>query len=58
MDKLWGKLWAKTFEAEIKCGRPFSYYLGQRPVILIADPEMIKEIAVKQFNNFCDRQVY
>ena len=27
-------------------------------MILIADPEMIKEIAVKQFNNFSDRQVY
>ena len=27
-------------------------------MILIADPEMIKEIAVKQFNNFSDRRVY
>ena len=27
-------------------------------MILIADPEMIKEIMVKQFNNFTNRQVY
>ena len=32
-----------------------SYYLGNRPVYLIADSELLKEVLVKQFDHFTDR---
>ena len=33
------------------------YYIGQRPDILLADPEIIKHVTVKEFSYFTDREV-
>lgn len=33
------------------------YYEGSMPVIVTSDPEMIKEVFIKQFNNFYGRRV-
>lgn len=33
------------------------YYEGSSPVIVTSDPEIIKEVYVKQFNNFYGRRV-
>lgn len=36
---------------------PFSYYIGLKPIFLIADTDMVKEITVKQFSNFMNNLV-
>ena len=33
------------------------YYVGIRPFVVVKDLEMLKQIMVKQFDNFIDRQV-
>jgi len=33
------------------------FYVGQRPYLLVADPEMVKQVTVKEFNSFVDREV-
>jgi len=33
------------------------YYEGSSPVIVTSDPDVIKEVFVKQFNNFYGRRV-
>lgn len=38
-----------------KYGTFFGSFLGNIPTVMISDPDMIKEIAVKQFSNFQDR---
>ena len=35
----------------------YRYYVGVRPMILVADPEMLKQITVKEFDSFMDRPV-
>ena len=37
-----------------KLGRTWGYYDGQTPTIVTADPEFIKQVTVKQFDNFTD----
>ena len=34
-----------------------SFYIGQKPYITITDMDMLKQILVKDFNNFMDRTV-
>lgn len=42
---------------EVPCD-PFSrFYLGLRPTVMVVDPEMIKQITVKEFSSFMDREV-
>ncbi|XP_048405320.1 thromboxane-A synthase [Stegostoma tigrinum] len=38
-----------------KYGRVCGYYFGRRATIVIADPEMLKQILVKDFGNFVNR---
>jgi len=33
------------------------FYVGQRPYLLVADLEMVKQVTVKEFNSFVDREV-
>ena len=35
----------------------YSYYIGAQPYIVVLDPNMIKEITIKQFDNFTERRV-
>ena len=35
----------------------YRYYIGQKPHILVTDLDMLKQILVKDFNNFVDREV-
>uniref|UniRef100_A0A1A8P9F7 Thromboxane-A synthase n=1 Tax=Nothobranchius pienaari TaxID=704102 RepID=A0A1A8P9F7_9TELE len=36
-------------------GRVCGYYLGRRPVVVIADPDMLRQVMVKDFSNFTNR---
>ncbi|XP_061178614.1 cytochrome P450 3A24-like [Saccostrea echinata] len=38
-------------------GDVFGHFVGRSPMLVVADTEMLKEILVKQFNNFTDRVV-
>ncbi|EDV26414.1 uncharacterized protein TRIADDRAFT_54379 [Trichoplax adhaerens] len=38
-----------------KYGKVYGGLLGVRPIMVIADPEMLKEVLVKQFSNFPNR---
>ena len=40
-----------------KYGPVSGFYIGQRPHVLITDLEILKDILVKDFNNFMDRPV-
>ncbi|XP_048730209.2 cytochrome P450 3A24-like [Ostrea edulis] len=39
-------------------GDVFGYFSGRSPMLVVADPDMLKEILVKQFQNFTDRIVF
>ncbi|XP_039616763.1 thromboxane-A synthase isoform X2 [Polypterus senegalus] len=47
--------WDAHQELIRKYGRVCGYYLGRRPVIVVSDPDMIKQILVKDFSNFPNR---
>ncbi len=34
-----------------------SYYIGRRPIVIIADPDMLRHVMVKEFNKFPNRMV-
>uniref|UniRef100_A0AAR2KUZ1 Thromboxane-A synthase n=1 Tax=Pygocentrus nattereri TaxID=42514 RepID=A0AAR2KUZ1_PYGNA len=36
-------------------GRVCGYYLGRRPVVVVADPDMLRQIMVKEFHKFPNR---
>lgn len=36
-------------------GRVCGYYLGRRPVVVVADPDMLREVMVKRFHSFPNR---
>uniref|UniRef100_A0A4W5RD22 Thromboxane-A synthase n=1 Tax=Hucho hucho TaxID=62062 RepID=A0A4W5RD22_9TELE len=38
-----------------KYGRVCGYYLGRRPVVVVADPDMLRQIMVKDFSTFPNR---
>ncbi|KAL4239783.1 Cytochrome P450 3A4 [Mactra antiquata] len=44
--------WGKQY------GRVFGYFEGWTPVISVSDPEILKEILVKDFNNFRSRKPF
>ena len=33
------------------------FYVGLRPTVMVVDPEMIKQVMVKEFNTFMEREV-
>uniref|UniRef100_A0A8C5WEN0 Thromboxane-A synthase n=1 Tax=Leptobrachium leishanense TaxID=445787 RepID=A0A8C5WEN0_9ANUR len=37
------------------CGPISGYYMGRRPVVLLSDPEAIKQVLQKDFHNFTNR---
>uniref|UniRef100_A0A8C6KY37 Thromboxane-A synthase n=1 Tax=Nothobranchius furzeri TaxID=105023 RepID=A0A8C6KY37_NOTFU len=38
-------------------GKISGYYLGRRPVVLVADPDLLRQVMVKDFSNFSNRMV-
>ena len=36
---------------------PYRFYVGHTPVLVVGNPEMVKEITIKQSANFMDRSV-
>ncbi|KAM4619506.1 thromboxane-A synthase isoform 1-T2 [Polymixia lowei] len=36
-------------------GRVCGYYLGRKPVVVVADPDMLRQVMVKEFNKFPNR---
>uniref|UniRef100_A0A8B9KQ09 Thromboxane-A synthase n=1 Tax=Astyanax mexicanus TaxID=7994 RepID=A0A8B9KQ09_ASTMX len=38
-------------------GRVCGYYLGRRPVVVVADPDMLRQVMVKEFQKFPNRMV-
>lgn len=39
------------------CSPSYSYYVGQKPHIMVTDLDMLKQIMVKDFQNFMDHEV-
>lgn len=39
-----------------KYGHVWGHYSGATPEIFLADPELLKELMVKKFDDFTDRQ--
>ncbi|XP_043980962.1 thromboxane-A synthase [Gambusia affinis] len=39
-------------------GRVCGYYLGRRPVVVVADPDMLRSVMVREFNNFPNRMQF
>lgn len=33
------------------------YYLGRKPIVVIADPDILRQVMVKDFNSFPNRLV-
>ena len=60
---LFGNLWEISTEGRYslikrwtkKYGKVFGYYEGIQPVLEVADPDMVREILMKQFDNFEQR---
>ena len=54
-----GQLHLQVHEYVLKYGKVFamSSFLGKIPNLVIADPEMLKDIFVKEFDSFRDRPV-
>ena len=54
-----GQLHLQVHEYFLKYGKVFamSSFLGKIPNLVIADPEMLKDIFVKEFDSFRDRPV-
>lgn len=44
-----------NLERRKKYGNVYGCYLAGQPVIMVSDPEMVKEIMIKQFWNFSER---
>uniref|UniRef100_A0A671S5H0 Thromboxane-A synthase n=1 Tax=Sinocyclocheilus anshuiensis TaxID=1608454 RepID=A0A671S5H0_9TELE len=38
-----------------KYGRICGYYIGRRPIVIIADPDMLRQVMVKEFSKFPNR---
>uniref|UniRef100_A0A3P9CKX7 Thromboxane-A synthase n=1 Tax=Maylandia zebra TaxID=106582 RepID=A0A3P9CKX7_9CICH len=38
-------------------GKVCGYYLGRRPVVVVADPDMLRQVLVKDFSSFPNRRV-
>ena len=43
--------WSQTY------GKVFGYYEGSKPVLVVADPDMVREILIKQFHKFEERNL-
>ncbi|XP_074533734.1 thromboxane-A synthase [Halichoeres trimaculatus] len=39
-------------------GRVCGYYLGRRPVVVIADPDMLRQVMVREFSSFPNRMAF
>ncbi|XP_024912145.1 thromboxane-A synthase isoform X2 [Cynoglossus semilaevis] len=39
-------------------GRVCGYYLGHRPVVVVADPDMLRQIMVRDFSSFTNRMAF
>ena len=51
------KMHIKFDELTKKYGKIFGFYMMKEPMISVSDPQMLKEIMVKEFNNFHDLPV-
>ncbi|XP_019851786.1 PREDICTED: cytochrome P450 3A24-like isoform X2 [Amphimedon queenslandica] len=40
----------------IKYGKVFGYYIGAQPYLAVLDPDILKEIMIKKFDNFTERK--
>jgi cytochrome P450 len=53
---LWQCLHETDLESYKKFGKFHGFYEGRQPVLLVGDPEIIKQLLVKNFNSFTDRR--
>ncbi|XP_029910105.1 thromboxane-A synthase-like [Myripristis murdjan] len=45
-----------TFDLINKHGRVCGYYLGRMPVVVVADPDILRQVTIKEFSTFPNRQ--
>ncbi|XP_019621037.1 PREDICTED: cytochrome P450 3A29-like [Branchiostoma belcheri] len=50
-------LWAPDYQVEMmrQYGKVYGVYSGSSPILIVSDPEMLREIFIKQFHNFSRR---
>ena len=48
------KMHIKVDELKEKYGKIFGFYIMKEPMIVVSDPQMVKEIMVKEFHSFGD----
>lgn len=57
--ELYGKGPIKCHEEWVKkYGRVLGYYYGMKPVLLVTDPYLLKNIFIKDFNKFINRETF
>ena len=55
MVKYLGKYFIVITKASINY--TYRYYIGAQPYLAVLDPDILKEIAIKNFDNFTERKV-
>ncbi|KAI8507021.1 Thromboxane-A synthase [Branchiostoma belcheri] len=50
-------LWAPDYQVEMmrQYGKVYGVFSGSSPILIVSDPEMLREIFIKQFHNFSRR---
>ncbi|XP_078139404.1 thromboxane-A synthase-like [Centroberyx gerrardi] len=53
----WGSRGLVTRVSGLPCsgGPGNGYYMGRKPVVLVADPDILKQVMVKEFSSFPNR---
>ncbi|XP_076323560.1 cytochrome P450 3A27-like [Tachypleus tridentatus] len=62
---LFGNMWELYWKGPLSClqswidqhGKVFIYFFGMRPVLVVMDLDLLKEIQIKDFMDFADRPV-
>lgn len=55
----YGLMWKEFYEMFKNCGKPYcGVYMFTKPILMILDPDLSREILCKNFQHFTDRALY